>query len=94
MSIDYVSREAWRGRGRPRKPADPDVVKRLAATYETGKVARLTLDEGTTEEDVRRTIAELRRAARHLGLALKLQPRGARSIVEQGEMRFYAEEEE
>lgn len=92
MSVDYISRDAWRNRGRPRTPADPQVVEMLRRTYESGDAARLTLGPDTDPAEVRQTITQLRRAAEELGLHLRLQPRRSKEILAAGEMRFFAED--
>lgn len=93
MSVDFISRDAWRNRGRPRTPADPQVVATLRGTYNTGKVARITLDDTTTAEDVKATITQLTRAAEQLGLHLRLQPRRSKEILAAREMRFFVEDQ-
>lgn len=92
MAVEFVDRATgWRPRGRPRTPADPKVVEQVQRTYRSGTMARLTLPEGTTADDVRAAMTGLRRAAEQLGLRLRLQPRRAADILAARELRFYAE---
>jgi hypothetical protein len=92
VSIEYVPRAEWRGPGRPKTPVDPEVKARLERTFSTGTVAILPVPEDTDPAEVRKALAQLRRAAEDLGLRLKVQPRRAAEIVAAGQMSFYAEE--
>jgi hypothetical protein len=93
MTIDYIGRDEWRGRGRPRVPADPEVMARLQYTYDSGTVGRLLVAADTDPAEVRATITQLRRAADEIGLTLRLQPRRSKDILAAGELRFYAEDQ-
>ena len=92
MTVDYISRDQWRNRGRPRTPADPAVVARLRRTYDTGTVGRLTIAPDTPVEDVRATLTQLRRAADEMDLRLRVQPRRSKDILAAGELRFFVED--
>ena len=93
MTVEYVPRDEWRNRSRPRVPADPEVVATLHRTYTSGTVARIGIDAGTDPAEVRATITQLRRAADELGLHLRLQPRRSKDILAAGELRFFVEDE-
>jgi hypothetical protein len=92
MSIDFIGRDQWRQRGRPRVPADPKALEALRTTYRTGQAARVRIREGTDPAEIRSAITQLRRAADELGLHLRLQPRRSKDILDAGEMRFFAED--
>jgi hypothetical protein len=93
MDVQFVDRATgWHHRGRPRKPADPAVVILLKRTYDTGTAAVLPLEDTTTPDDVRDTLAQLRRGADHLGKWLRVQPRRTREILAAREIRFYVED--
>jgi hypothetical protein len=94
MAVEYVDRSAWRNRGRPRKPADPELVRVLRRTYDTGTVARLPIEDGETADAVRELLTQLGRAAHELGLRLRVQPRRSVQILAAHEVKFYAEEED
>jgi hypothetical protein len=93
MTIDYIPRDEWRNRGRPRVPADPEVMARLQYTRDSGTVGRLTVPPDADPADVRATITQLRRAADELGVQLRLQPRRSKDILAAGELRFFAEDQ-
>jgi hypothetical protein len=93
MDVEFVDRDTgWRHRGRPRRPVNPDVVALLKRTYDTGAAARLQLDAETTADDVRETLASLRRAATAMRKYLRVQPRRTREILDAGELRFFVED--
>jgi hypothetical protein len=93
LDVEFVDRATgWRHRGRPRRAADPAVVQLLKRTYDTGTAAVLPLDEGTSAEDVRETLAQLRRGADELGKYLRIQPRRTREILAQRQVRFFVED--
>jgi hypothetical protein len=93
QGVEFVDRETgWRHRGRPRRPVDPEIVALLKRTYDTGTAARVPLDADTTAEDVRETIANLRRAAAHMRKYLRIQPRRTKEILAEGVVRFYVED--
>jgi hypothetical protein len=91
--VEFVSRETgWRHRGRPRKAADPHIVELLKRTYDSGTAAKVTVDADTPADEVRDTLAQLRRGAEQLGKYLRVQPRRAKDILAAGEIRFYVED--
>lgn len=93
MDVEFVSRETgWRHRGRPRKPADPDVVKLLKRTYDSGVAARVKLDADSTEESVRELLSQLKRGATELRKYLRVQPRRTKQILAAGVVCFFVED--
>ena len=95
MDVEFLDRAAaWRPRGRPATPVDPDIVRTLRRTYTTRTAAVVQVAADTPIEDVRRTLTQLQRAAGSIGKHLRVQPRRARDIIAAGVLRFYVEDVE
>lgn len=92
MEIEFSDRTEWKGRGRPRRKADPAIVALVRRTQLTGTLAKLPVPPDTPQRDVAATLGELRRAAEAAGLVLHYQPRTARAVLVAGFVQFYAEE--
>lgn len=92
MEIEFSDRAEWKGRGRPRRQANPAIVALVRRTQLTGTLAKLPVPADTPERDVSATLGELRRAAESAGLVLHYQPRTARAVLVAGFVQFYAED--
>jgi hypothetical protein len=73
MEVSIEKKEkVWRGRGRPRRVVPKEIRDLADATYQTGNVGRVELDD-TNDEEVRELIRLLESYADSLGRRMRIQ---------------------
>lgn len=81
MDLAFRRKEdVWRGRGRPRRAIEPQVVQAAQQTYRTGRVGEATYT-AEEEEEARELIAQLNAYARSVGKRMVIQRGDADEIL-------------